>query len=244
MSTTISIMYLIFGLILTILAFFPKSKWGNLSLMITVFLFLLTGIWDIINRNKDTKNDKEEIKTTISKSDTGTFKKIDDNAASVVKNNDSNSGVIITTVKEQKLKPIFVSPNIIVPKQNAPSNGNTQTIESGGSGIQNNNSPNYGQQAGRDINNINERKINDDDKAYLINFISKLTDTIPVKPKCFFMTTLPNTNGASIASQVTDFLISRGYELKAVGIQGMDPFYGMKVFIKGDCLHFIVGNMK
>lgn len=174
-----------------------------------------------------------EVNTPILKTDT-------------VSNILANKHDTIVKFIDKPSQPIVVKTPVIIsqPKGNTQAKGNTQTIDSGGSGIQNNNSPNYGQQAGRDINNVSERKLTDEEKSDVLIFIKNLTDTCLVKPKKFTIFTTLNTNGAGFASQLSTFLIQNGYISSGSGIQSMKAFDGVRILIKDGELRFLVGNIK
>ena len=119
--------------------------------------------------------------------------------------------------------------------------GNTQNIDSGASGIQNN-APNYGNQAGRDMTVISEKELQEADKIPLLNLINKLKKDSSITSNCFGLYIVAGSNGGKVASQITSFLISKGYQQTSSGTSyATSPIKGVIIGSDKECITITVG---
>lgn len=228
MSTIASIMCLIFGVVLAVLEFTDKFKYKTECIIVTVVLLVATGAIDIILRNSGAKKDKEEIVEKVEGTGESTFKKIDTSTNKITENSDANRDKVISSIP--KMKPVIANKT-----------GNQQTNKDGGSGIQNNNSPNYGQQAGGDIYNVNEKQLTLEERGVILLQIKKLMTQHNLY--CIGFTLSAGSNGGKFLSQLQEALIGDGYDLnKGFQQNSFTTSKGISYSTHLGCLNIIIGT--
>lgn len=88
---------------------------------------------------------------------------------------------------------------------------NKQIIQSGGSGLQNN-APNYGIQAARDVNIGTDVELSQADLQKGLNMVNQLVTQHKLDKKVLFMMN-QLSNGQKAAKQLSDFLKSNGFDI-------------------------------
>lgn len=90
----------------------------------------------------------------------------------------------------------------------------------------------------------NEKQLTDYDKAELLNFIETIKKKYNFNPVCVSISSTPNSNGGKIASQITDFLIEKGYTFQGSGIAFSNGVIkGIVIDKMGDCLQITIGTL-
>lgn len=143
------------------------------------------------------------------------------------------------TIPVYKTIPLTTLPKSSKPK----SNSNVQNLDSGASGIQNN-APNYGNQAGRDLNIVNEKQLQEADKTALINLIDKLKRDSSTITKCVSLFSSNTSNAGKVSSQISDFLTSQGYKITSTGVSYYtETLRGVMIGYKKGCIEITVGTL-
>lgn len=88
----------------------------------------------------------------------------------------------------------------------------------------------------------NEKELTDADKLALLKFIETVKKEKNFDPTCIIMMSTPNTNGGKVASQIEDFLTSKGYKIGGSGTAiGSGTLRGIVIDKMNDCLSITVG---
>jgi hypothetical protein len=112
---------------------------------------------------------------------------------------------------------------------------NSQEIDRGSSGIQNN-APNFAPQAGRDMTIVSEPHLQEADKTAILNTMDSLSSQYHVNPDIISLSLTTNSNGGKFASELEDFLRSKGYNNFGHGsVEFSSPLKGYKIQI--DTVH-------
>lgn len=100
-------------------------------------------------------------------------------------------------------------------------------------------------QVGVNGNVYAEKELTAIDKINLINFIENLKKQKGVNPDCFMLMVATNSNGQKVASQIGEFLVSKGYKLNGSGTAfGSGIMRGISINIFQDCLQITVGYLQ
>lgn len=122
-----------------------------------------------------------------------------------------------------------------------PSPRNSQKNDNGGSGIQNN-APNQGVQAGRDVNISTEKQLTEEERVQILDFVAKTMKENNLD--CIWFTTSQGSNGGKFLSQLRAALIKEGYDLeKGANVISLKPSQGVSFSLSsGKCLNITVGT--
>lgn len=94
-----------------------------------------------------------------------------------------------------------------------------------------------------DVNILNEHQLSEEDKANLLDEIKRKENELGITIKCFSTILTTTSNGQKVASQIGEFLKSRGYVLQSTGVGAGKPLQGLEFQVDGGCVIIFIGTL-
>lgn len=118
----------------------------------------------------------------------------------------------------------------------------SQKIDSGSSGLQNN-APNYGNQAGRDMYLTTEKKLTSEELDMVIKEINRLSTTNNIKCVGYLMG--QGNNGGEVLYQIKQAVTAAGYDPNN-SLMGTSSgnWEGLEIKVQMNCITVFIGHFQ
>ena len=147
----------------------------------------------------------------------------------------------IRVLPDSKIKPFPTAKNSNKSKSSSVPN-NSMKIDSGGSGIQNN-APNYGNQAGRDLY-VKDKSLDDSEIRDVFDVINYAKENFHIN--MIKLVLGPNSNGQKVFTQLNTELLKKGYSIDNNNLGYSYPLQPVRDKItydtSGKTLSIVIGN--